>query len=61
MKLPIDNVNGLIVTLSVKRKDTGYEMSHYMEDKSIKSEGQFINIAKEAARLLWESKDIKKI
>ena len=61
MKLPIDNKEGLIVTLSVMRNGTGHDVSHFMEDKYIQSEGELVGLAKKAAEILWETHDIKKI
>ena len=59
-KIPMDNVNGLVITLRVSKKGTGHDISHFME-KNIESEGELINIATRAAKLLWECRDVKSI
>ena len=60
-KLPLDDKNGLVVTVSVKRAGTEYNISKYLEDKSIKSIGELIGITSEAVKLLWDSKDVKSL
>ena len=60
-KLPIDDKDGLVVTLSVMRGGKGEEIQHFMEDKHITSEDELINIAIKAAELLWETKKINEI
>lgn len=59
--LPIDNEDGLIVTVSVMRKGTGEEIKHFMEDKHLQSVGELKNIVIKAAEMLNESRDVTKI
>lgn len=59
--LPIDNEDGLKITLSVMRGGTGFDISHYLEDKHIQNEKQLKNIVIKASVMLWESNDIKNV
>lgn len=62
-RTPMDDLDAIIVTLSVKRKGTGFEILHYKasEDGPIQNEGELKNIAIRAAELLWETRDIKNV
>ena len=60
-KLPLDDKDGLIITVSVMRRGTGHEINHYMEEKHLQSEGELVNIITKAVKLLWESKDMTTI
>lgn len=58
-KLPIDDKDGLIVTLSVMRKGTGELAEHFMEDKHIQTEGELKNIAIQGGRIIVGNKGYK--
>lgn len=53
-KIPIDNKDGTIVTLSLERAGVEHEMSYYAGDKEIQNEGELKSISLKAAKLLWE-------
>ena len=59
--MPIDDKEGLVITLSVMRNGTGKDIQYFMEGQHLQSEGELVGIAKKAASLLWETHDIKKI
>lgn len=61
IKLPIDNKDGLIITISVTRKGEGKDVQHFMGDSHIESLNQLKNIVSRGVELLWESHDIKSI
>ena len=59
--LPIDNKDGLVVTVSILRNGTGKDISHYLEDEHLQSEGQLKNILDKASDMLCEDGEYKKI
>ena len=60
-KLPIDDKDGLVITVSVMRKGTGHDVSHYLMDGYLSNERQLTNILTKASKILWESHDISKV
>lgn len=60
-KIPLDDKDGLIITLSITRKGTGHDASCFLENKHIKNLGELKNVALQASELLWDTYDIKNV